>query len=184
MENENIVTENETENMQDFSSDTIQSETSVETETFAETEYNENDSTETEIDDSETVSESSGDDNEEDTTDYLDEDMSIPTPEDEENETSVDTVSGNSLESSSEGSSSGSINYESFDYINEALTLIKSENAAYYKDSLYVQENVHRELQHISFLTECLLALSAVIGFFVVMHTGGKLVSYFFERMR
>lgn len=178
MENENIINENETENIQDSSVETIQPETS------AEPEPANNDSTETEIDALETVSEPSGDNNEEDITIRLDEDISIPTPEDEENETSVDTVSGNSLESSSGSSSSGSINYESFDDINEALTLIKSENAAYYKESLYVQENVHRELQHISFLTESLLALSAVIGFFVVMHTGGKLVSYFFERMR
>lgn len=176
MEIENIINENE--NIQDSSAETIQPETS------AEPEPANNDSTETEIDVPETVSEPSGDYSEKDITERLDELISILTPEDEENETSGDTVSGNSLESSSEGSPSGSVSYESLDGINEALALIKSENAAYYKDSLYVQENVHRELQHISFLTECLIALSAVIGFFAVMHTGGKLVSYFFERMR
>lgn len=178
MENENIINENETENIQDSSVETIHPETS------AEPKPANNDSTETEIDALETVSEPSGDNNEEDITIRLDEDISIPTPEDEENETSVDTVSGNSLESSSGSSSSGSINYESFDDINEALTLIKSENAVYYKDSLYVQENVHRELQHISFLMESALALTIAIGIFVVFHVGGKVADYFFGKMK
>lgn len=182
MENENII--NEAENMQDSSSGTIQPETSLEPETSTENESVNNDSKETDIDASETVSDSSGDNHDKDITERLDELISILTPEDNENETSTCTVSGNSIEVSSDGSSSGSEYNESFDNINDALALIKSENAAYYKDSLYVQENIHRELQHISFIAECTFAISAVVGFLVALHVGGKLADYFFGKMK
>lgn len=178
MDGDNIVNESETENIQDFSSEAAQPETSTENESI------DNDSSETDTDTSETVSEPSGDNDNEDTTDSLNDDMSILTSEDEENETSVDTVSGNFIESSSDNQSSGSVNYESLDGVNEALALIRSENSDYYKETLLIQKNMQIEMQHISYLTECMIVLSAVIGFFVVMHVGGKLVSYFFERMR
>lgn len=176
MEYENTVSGNALE-----SSDTINSDTSVENESV------ENDSTETDINASETVSESSGENQNKDITERLDELISILTPADEENEkneSSENNVSENSLESSSEGSSSGSMEYEMLEGINDTLTLIKSENAAYYKDTLYIQENIHKELQHISFLMESALVVSIVIGFFVAMHVGGKMISYFFGRMR
>lgn len=180
MENENNI--NETENMQDSSSETTApnytSESSVENESVN------NDSTETDIDASETDSESSGDNDNEDITDRLDEDISILTPEGEENETSDDTVSGNSLESYSEGSSSGSNEYESIDGINEVLSLIRSENSDYYKETLLIQKNMYIELQHISFLMESVLVISAVIGFFAVLHVGGKIADYFFGKMK
>lgn len=156
-------------------------------ESFENNESTDNDSTETDIDVLETDSDSSGENQNKDITERLDELISILTPvdeENEENESSEKTVSGNSLESSSDSQSSGSFDYESLDGINEALSLIRSENSDYYKETLLIQKNMQIEMQHISYLAECMLAVSMVIGFFVAMHVGGKLVSYFWERIR
>lgn len=154
---------------------------------FGNIESTENDSTETDIDVLETDSDSSGENQNKDITERLDELISILTPAEEENEgneESENTVSGNSLESSSDNQSSGFVDYESLDSINEALAAIRSENSDYYKETLLIQKNMHIEMQHISYLTECMLVVSIAVGFIVSIHVGGKLVSYFWERMR
>ncbi|MCM1047369.1 MAG: hypothetical protein NC433_02960 [Clostridiales bacterium] len=108
------------------------------------------------------------------------------------------TVSGNSLEDgkadeNSENNTEASsiftgaeqnIDYSDLSGIGEGITAILADNETYYTETLSIQKEIHEELQHVSFLLECTFTVACAVGFLIAVHVGGKLVDYFWNRLR